>query len=118
VIAGGHAAFNPEPIAGFIDAAVLGDGEQAVLEMTAVIRQAKLDGASREETLLRLARAGGVYVPRFYDVEYLPDGRIARVARTGRTCRSACTSAPSWTWTSGRTPSSRWCRWPRRCTSG
>jgi hypothetical protein len=80
VLAGGHAAFNPEPIASFIDAAVLGDGEQAVLEMTAVIRQAKLDGASREETLLRLARAGGVYVPRFYDVEHLPDGRIARVA--------------------------------------
>ena len=79
VLAGGHAAFNPEPIADFIDAAVLGDGEQAVLEMTEVIRQAKADGASREETLLRLARAGGVYVPRFYDVEYLPDGRIARV---------------------------------------
>ncbi|MCW2680097.1 MAG: B12-binding radical protein [Frankiales bacterium] len=79
VLAGGHAAFNPEPIADFLDAAVLGDGEQAVLEMTAVIRQAKLDGADREETLLRLARAGGVYVPRFYDVDYLPDGRIARV---------------------------------------
>jgi radical SAM family uncharacterized protein len=79
VLAGGHAAFNPEPIAAFIDAAVLGDGEQAVLEMTAVIRQAKLDGADREQTLLRLAKAGGVYVPRFYDVEYLPDGRIARV---------------------------------------
>jgi radical SAM family uncharacterized protein len=80
VLAGGHAAFNPEPIADFLDAAVLGDGEQAVLEMTEVIRQAKKDGVDREETLLRLARAGGVYVPRFYDVEYLPDGRIARVA--------------------------------------
>ncbi len=80
VLAGGHAAFNPEPIADFIDAAVLGDGEQAVLEMTAVIRRAKAEGASREETLLRLARAGGVYVPRFYDVAYLPDGRISRVA--------------------------------------
>jgi radical SAM family uncharacterized protein len=80
VVAGGHAAFNPEPIADFIDAAVLGDGEQAVLEMTAVIRQAKADSATREQTLLRLAKAGGVYVPRFYDVDYLPDGRIARVA--------------------------------------
>jgi radical SAM family uncharacterized protein len=80
VLAGGHAAFNPEPVADFLDAAVIGDGEQAVLEMTAVIRQAKLDGADREETLLRLARAGGVYVPRFYDVDHLPDGRIARVA--------------------------------------
>jgi hypothetical protein len=56
VIAGGHAAFNPEPISDFVDAAVLGDGEQAVLEITAVIRQAKLDGASREETLLRCPR--------------------------------------------------------------
>jgi radical SAM family uncharacterized protein len=79
VLAGGHAAFNPEPIADFLDAAVLGDGEQAVLEMTEVIRQAKADGADREQTLLRLARAGGVYVPRFYDVDHHPDGRIARV---------------------------------------
>jgi len=80
VIAGGHAAFNPEPIADFIDAAVLGDGEQAVLEITEVLRQAKLDGASRTDTLHRLAKAGGVYVPAFYDVDYLPDGRIRRVA--------------------------------------
>jgi len=80
VLAGGHAAFNPEPIADFIDAAVLGDGEQAVLEMTEVLRQAKRDGADREEVLLRLARTGGVYVPRCYDVDHLPDGRIGRVA--------------------------------------
>jgi len=80
VLAGGHAAFNPEPIAAFIDAAVLGDGEQAVLEMTAIIRQAKADGLSRHDTLLELAKTGGVYVPRFYDVEHLPDGRIGRVA--------------------------------------
>src|SRR5436190_1975132 len=39
VIAGGHAAFNPEPIADFIDAAVLGDGEQAVLAITDVVRR-------------------------------------------------------------------------------
>jgi radical SAM family uncharacterized protein len=82
VLAGGHAAFNPEPIAEFIDAAVLGDGEQAVLEMTEVLRAWKAEGmpGGRDEVLLRLARTGGVYVPRFYDVEYLPDGRIGRVA--------------------------------------
>jgi radical SAM family uncharacterized protein len=82
VIAGGHAAFNPEPIADFVDAAVLGDGEQAVLEITEVIRRWKGDGrpGGRDELLMRLARTGGVYVPRFYDVEYLPDGRIKRVA--------------------------------------
>ncbi len=80
VLAGGHAAFNPEPIAEFIDAAVLGDGEQAVIEMTETLRRAKRDGLTREQTLLELAKSGGVYVPRFYDVDYLPDGRIARVA--------------------------------------
>ena len=80
VLAGGHAAFNPEPIADFIDAAVLGDGEQAVLEMTDILRRCKREGLDRHHTLLELAKTGGVYVPRFYDVEYLPDGRIQRVA--------------------------------------
>ncbi|MGI8691730.1 MAG: TIGR03960 family B12-binding radical SAM protein [Geodermatophilaceae bacterium] len=81
VLAGGHAAFNPEPISAFIDAAVLGDGEQAVLEITDLIKEWKAQGrpGGRTELLLRLARTGGVYVPRFYDVDYLPDGRIHRV---------------------------------------
>ncbi|MEZ5115769.1 MAG: TIGR03960 family B12-binding radical SAM protein [Candidatus Nanopelagicales bacterium] len=82
VVAGGHAAFNPEPIADFVDAAVLGDGEQAVLQITDVVRAWKSEGSpgGRPELLLRLAATGGVYVPRFYDVDYLPDGRIHRVA--------------------------------------
>ncbi|MGH3141674.1 MAG: TIGR03960 family B12-binding radical SAM protein, partial [Gaiellales bacterium] len=81
VIAGGHSAFNPEPVADFVDAAVLGDGEQAVLQISDVVRAWKAEGGhGREELLLRLARTGGVYVPRFYDVDYLPDGRIGRVA--------------------------------------
>ena len=82
VVAGGHAAFNPEPIADFVDAAVLGDGEQAVLEISRIVGQWKAEGApgGREELLLRLARSGAVYVPAFYDVSYLPDGRIQRVA--------------------------------------
>jgi len=81
VLAGGHAAFNPETIADFIDAAVLGDGEQAVLEITEVVRAWKRDGSpgGRAELLLRLAGIQGVYVPSRYDVEYLPDGRIKRV---------------------------------------
>jgi radical SAM family uncharacterized protein len=81
VIAGGHAAFNPEPIADFIDAAVLGDGEEAVLEITAIVRAWKAEGCpgGRDELLLRLARTESIYVPRFYDVDYLPDGRIQRV---------------------------------------
>jgi radical SAM family uncharacterized protein len=81
VLAGGHAAFNPEPIAEFIDAAVIGDGEQAVLAITDVVRDWKAADrpGGRDELLLRLAATGGVYVPRFYDVHYLPDGRIQRV---------------------------------------
>jgi radical SAM family uncharacterized protein len=81
VIAGGHAAFNPEPIADFVDAAVLGDGEEAVLEITDIVRDWKAAGrpGGRQELLLRLARTEAVYVPCFYDVDYLPDGRIQRV---------------------------------------
>nr|WP_211198982.1 TIGR03960 family B12-binding radical SAM protein [Phytoactinopolyspora limicola] len=81
VVAGGHAAFNPEPIAEFIDAAVLGDGEEIVLAITEVVREWKAEGqpGGRDELLLRLAAGGGVYVPRFYDVDYLPDGRIKQV---------------------------------------
>jgi len=91
VLAGGHAAFNPEPIADFVDAAVLGDGEEIVLAISEVVREWKQDVAQqggsftsgrtpRDELLYRLAVSGGVYVPKFYDVDYLPDGRIKRVA--------------------------------------
>ena len=87
VLAGGHSAFNPEPIADFIDAAVLGDGEEVVLAISEVVREWKAEGrpggpgrTPRDELLFRLAVSGGVYVPRFYDVSYLPDGRIQRVA--------------------------------------
>jgi radical SAM family uncharacterized protein len=82
VLAGGHAAFNPEPIADFLDAAVLGDGEEIVLEISRQIRDWKAAGrpGGRDGVLLQLAAGGGVYVPKFYDVDYLPDGRIRRVA--------------------------------------
>src|SRR5580658_6559680 len=81
VLAGGHAAFNPEPIADFIDGAVLGDGEQAVLAITQEIRAWKQTGrpGGRDGLLLRLASSGGVYVPRCYDVAYRSDGAIDSV---------------------------------------
>ena len=81
VIAGGHAAFNPEPIADFIDAAVIGDGEQAALALSDLIADFKATGGgSRQELLDRIAASGIAYVPSAYDVSYLPDGRIHRVA--------------------------------------
>jgi len=82
VLAGGHAAFNPEPISDFVDAAVLGDGEEAVLEITDIVRTWKAEGrpGGRDELLTRLAETGNVYIPRFYDVKYDADHGLASVA--------------------------------------
>src|SRR3954466_10868580 len=84
VLAGGHAAFNPEPVSDFVDCAVLGDGEQVVGDITDVVAAWKSQGrpGGRTELLARLARVEGVYVPRFYAVSYGPDGAIAAVTRT------------------------------------
>ncbi|WP_182526056.1 TIGR03960 family B12-binding radical SAM protein [Nocardioides dongkuii] len=81
VLAGGHAAFNPEPIADFLDAAVLGDGEEVVLAISEVVREWKAEDrpGGRDELLRRLAVTGNVYVPRFYDVVYAEDGSIEAV---------------------------------------
>ena len=86
VIAGGHAAFNPEPIADFVDAAVLGDGEEVVLKISDVVREWKSEGrpagvmeSGRDELLRRLAVSGTVYVPKFYDVAYSAEGMIEAV---------------------------------------
>ncbi|SKB04316.1 TIGR03960 family B12-binding radical SAM protein [Aeromicrobium choanae] len=82
VLAGGHSAFNPEPIADFVDAAVMGDGEEVVLAISEVVREWKAEGrpGGRDEVLARLAASGGVYVPKFYDVSYRPDGQIGAIA--------------------------------------
>ena len=82
VLAGGHAAFNPEPIADFVDAVVLGDGEEIVLTISEVIREWKGEGrpGGRDGVLLRLAASGGVYVPKFYDVTYDVTGALVGVA--------------------------------------
>ncbi|MCP2269726.1 radical SAM family uncharacterized protein [Actinokineospora diospyrosa] len=82
VLAGGHAAFNPEPIADYIDAAVLGDGEEAVIEISDIIRAWKAEGrpGGRDELLTRMAETGGIYIPRFYDVTYRADGHLDAIA--------------------------------------
>ena len=81
VAAGGHCAFNPEPLADFVDLFVLGDGEEVVAEITAVVNDWKRSGrtpGSREHVLRELSKVPGVYVPSMYEVAY--DGpRIAAV---------------------------------------
>jgi radical SAM family uncharacterized protein len=78
VVAGGHAAFNPEPIADFVDAVVLGDGEEAVLRITDLVADWKRSGrpGGREGLLLTLARTGVAYIPAFYAPTYAADGRL------------------------------------------
>ena len=94
VLAGGHAAFNPEPIADFLDAAVLGDGEEVVLAISEVVREWKAEGrpGGRDELLRRLAVSGGVYVPRFYDVTYAADGPSRPSCPTAPASRSGSAS--------------------------
>ncbi len=81
VIAGGHAVFNPEPMAPFIDAFVIGEGEEVIHEILEVYKRWKAEGAARETLLYRLARLWGVYVPAFYEPTYDDQGLFAGMRR-------------------------------------
>ena len=76
VIAGGPCAFNPEPMARFSEAFVIGDGEEAVLEVVSVYRSWKERGGTRRELWRELANLDGVYVPELYDARYDSAGRF------------------------------------------
>jgi radical SAM family uncharacterized protein len=80
VIAGGPCAFNPEPLHAFIDAFVLGDGEEATLDVLQAVRDWKKSGARRQELLTKLAKIPGVYVPALYDVSWNADGTLSSFA--------------------------------------
>ncbi|MBP6015535.1 MAG: TIGR03960 family B12-binding radical SAM protein [Candidatus Promineofilum sp.] len=80
VVAGGHACYNPEPMAPFIDVFVIGEGEEVLLEIIGTMRAAAhLD---RETQLRHVAGITGCYVPRFYDVAYHDDGTVATITPT------------------------------------
>jgi radical SAM family uncharacterized protein/radical SAM-linked protein len=82
VIAGGPCMFNPEPVADFFDAIVVGDGEEAILSMADAWLAWKGDGNGDREHLLRQWQAiSGVYIPAFYDVTYDAKGLAHTVAR-------------------------------------
>ena len=77
VVAGGPCAFNPEPLADFIDAFMIGDGEDVMTELNRVILERKEKGLSREQCLKNLSKLEGVYVPSLYDVAYNENGTVA-----------------------------------------
>lgn len=120
VLAGGHAAFNPEPIADFVDAVIIGDGEQAVLDMTDIIRAWKSEGG--REAARRFSSASRRRAPstsRRSTTSSTSPTAVSPVSYpTSRASRGGCPSTPSWTSTSGRTPSSPSSRSRRRSTSG
>ena len=98
VLAGGHAAFNPEPIADFIDAAVLGDGEEAVLAITDVVRELEARGPPGRP---RRAAAAARRAPAACTCRASTTSTTCRTAgssgsrRTGRACRGGSPSTPS-----------------------
>ena len=84
VFAGGVCAFNPEPLADYIDFFSLGEGEESTPEIVALYDRAKAEGWTKEAFLLEVSKIPGVYVPSFYTPEYNEDGTLARVeARNG-----------------------------------
>ena len=75
IIAGGHAATNPEPMHAFIDAFAIGEGEEVIHDIIDAIQATK--GGKRDDTLRELAKISGVYVPCFYETTYMDDGTVA-----------------------------------------
>ena len=79
VFAGGVCAFNPEPLAEFIDFFSLGEGEDSTVEIVALYDRAKAEGWDKENFLKEVAKIPGVYVPSFYRHEYNEDGTLKAV---------------------------------------
>ncbi len=81
VIAGGPTATHPEPLSAFIDAVLIGDGEERTPEIMLLWRDLKRAGVPRQERLAQLAKLGGVYVPSLYATELEPQTGMQYVAR-------------------------------------
>jgi radical SAM family uncharacterized protein len=80
VLAGGPQADNPEPLAEFLDLVVIGDGEDALAQLVAAIRQYKQAGVRRRDMILPLARRfAWVYAPNLYEPRYHADGTLAEL---------------------------------------
>ena len=84
VIAGGTAMYNAEPVADFIDMALIGEGEELLPEVVELCRRAKAEGWDKPRLLRAAAQIQGVYVPSLYDVDYKEDGTVRAItARDG-----------------------------------
>jgi len=79
VFAGGVCAFNPEPLADFIDFFSLGEGEESTVEIVSLYDRAKAENWTKEQFLWEVSKIPGVYVPSFYRHEYKEDGTLAEI---------------------------------------
>src|ERR1051325_10079850 len=98
IIAGGHSTMNPEPMHAFIDAFVIGEGEEVIHEIIDIVQKFKVPALSlseglkvagsepsnlptfkRDDVLRELAKLHGVYVPQFYEAYYLEDGTVSTI---------------------------------------
>ena len=84
VIAGGTAMYNAEPVADFLDLALIGEGEDLLPEVIALYRQAKRESWDKPRFLRAAAQIQGVYVPSLYDVSYHENGTIRAIIQIGR----------------------------------
>ena len=79
VFAGGVCAYNPEPLAEFVDFFPLGEGEEITPEIINLYDQAKAEGWTKEQFLLEVSKIPGIYVPSFYEHQYNEDGTLKAI---------------------------------------
>jgi radical SAM family uncharacterized protein len=82
IIAGGHATYNPEPMSPFMDAFLLGEGEEILIDFIREFQKHKRENKNKHDLLLALSQIPGVYVPSLYSTTYQPDGSLLSVERT------------------------------------
>lgn len=81
VVAGGHATYNPEPMHTFIDAFVIGEGEEVIHEIIETYQRWHGSGATRRDLLCSLSRLWGVYIPSLYRDHYETDGTFSHIEK-------------------------------------
>ncbi|MFB0508519.1 MAG: TIGR03960 family B12-binding radical SAM protein [Thermodesulfobacteriota bacterium] len=79
ILGGGPCTFNPEPMAEFFDAILIGEGEEAILEIADIVLRWKESRGDKRALLMELSRIPGVYIPSFYTVQYNPDNTVAEI---------------------------------------
>ncbi len=79
VFAGGVCAFNPEPLADFIDFFSIGEGEFITEEILALYDRAKAENWKKDYFLQEVSKIDGIYVPSFYEHRYNSDGTLAKI---------------------------------------